>query len=324
MKREFPFPLPYSWFQLAYSEELGPGEVKPVRYFGRDLVMFRTERGRAQAFDAFCPHLGAHLGYGGSVVGETLRCPFHAWRYDCSGACVEIPYAKRIPPAAHMKTYPTIERNGMIMAWYHPSGEAPRWEIPEIEELSSEDWTTPVRREWTVRSQTQELAENTVDQAHFRYVHGTNTVASTEIDWDGPLLRVTAKAIMGTVKGEADGTIRILTFGFGFGYTRFSGIVDTLVMTTGTPIDDEHVRMHLSLTWKRLGDQASTEGVGKAFISEIERQFTQDIPIWENKIHLERPVLCDGDGPIGELRKWARQFYVEPDGRQWRESSPGS
>ena len=51
--------------------------------------------------------------------------------------------------------------------------------------------------------------------------------------------------------------------------------------------------------------------MGQAFIAEIERQFSQDIAIWENKIHLEKPLLCDGDGPIAQLRKWARQFYSE-------------
>jgi 3-ketosteroid 9alpha-monooxygenase subunit A len=49
--------------------------------------------------------------------------------------------------------------------------------------------------------------------------------------------------------------------------------------------------------------------VGRAFVAEIDRQFGQDIPIWENKIHLPRPLLCDGDGPIALLRSWARQFY---------------
>ena len=46
--------------------------------------------------------------------------------------------------------------------------------------------------------------------------------------------------------------------------------------------------------------------LGRAFIREIERQFSQDIPIWENKGHLERPMLCDGDGPIGLIRRWGR------------------
>ena len=54
-------------------------------------------------------------------------------------------------------------------------------------------------------------------------------------------------------------------------------------------------------------------GVGKAFVAEIERQLEQDIPIWENKIQHEHPLLCDGDGPIGVFRRWSRQFYCWPE-----------
>ena len=43
--------------------------------------------------------------------------------------------------------------------------------------------------------------------------------------------------------------------------------------------------------------------------AEVSRQLEQDIPIWENKVYLSRPVLCDGDGPIGVFRRWAKQFY---------------
>ena len=51
--------------------------------------------------------------------------------------------------------------------------------------------------------------------------------------------------------------------------------------------------------------------MGKAFVAEVSRQLEEDIPIWENKIYLDRPALCDGDGPIGSFRKWCKQFYVE-------------
>jgi len=310
MRPAIPLPIPYGWYQVAYSEDLPVGTVKPLEFFGRNLAAFRTTDGEARVFDAYCPHMGAHLGYGGTVVENTVRCPFHAWRFDGSGRCVEVPYAKRIPPQARMKTYPTLERNGMVMAWYHPLDLAPDWDVPEVPEIGSPEWTTPVRREWIVRSHSQELAENTVDQAHFRYVHGTHTIASTEVETKGHRLSVVSRSKVGTGKGEADGTIEIDTYGFGLGVTRFTGIVETLVITTGSPIDGERMHMHLCFTVRKTGDERFTEGVGKMFVAEIERQFGQDIPIWENKIHLERPVLCDGDGPIGELRRWAKQFYV--------------
>src|SRR5262249_44680373 len=68
MAPRFPFPrYPDGWFQVAYADELAPGDVVPLRYFGRDLVLYRTQDGAPHVLDAHCPHMGAHLGYGGSA-----------------------------------------------------------------------------------------------------------------------------------------------------------------------------------------------------------------------------------------------------------------
>src|SRR4051794_6334760 len=109
----FPFPIPNGWFVVATSDELSAGEVRSLHYFGRDLVLFRTEGGEPRLTDAYCAHLGAHLGVGGKVEGECLRCPFHGWAYDgASGHCVDIPYGggERIPAKARVRPYPTVER----------------------------------------------------------------------------------------------------------------------------------------------------------------------------------------------------------------------
>ena len=83
----YPFPPnPEGWYLLCESASLAPGDVVPLHYFGRELVLYRTEGGRAVVADAHCPHMGAHLGYGGVVDGEGIRCPFHHWRYDVDGA----------------------------------------------------------------------------------------------------------------------------------------------------------------------------------------------------------------------------------------------
>ena len=63
---------------------------------------------------------------------------------------------------------------------------------------------------------------------------------------------------------------------------------------------------------KLPGNDEATRGVARAFVAEIARQYAQDIPIWENKRYLERPLLCDGDGPILELRRYFKQFYPAP------------
>jgi phenylpropionate dioxygenase-like ring-hydroxylating dioxygenase large terminal subunit len=302
--------MPDGWFAVAFSDELATGGAKPLRYFGRELVAWRGEDGAARVFDAFCPHLGAHLGHGGRVEGDALRCPFHAWLWGPDGVCREVPYARKVPPKAHLRAWAVVEKNGLVMAWYHARGEPPGWQPPDVPDYGSPEWTPPERREWVVRSCPQELAENSVDAAHFRYVHRTNTVPETErAEIRGHVLHVVSRNRVGTPRGEQQGRIEIQAHGFGIGFTRFSGVADLLVVPCGTPIDEDHTHMRLQFSVRRLPDSDATRGVGRAFIAEIERQFEQDIPIWENKIHLERPLLVDGEAPLALLRRWGRQFY---------------
>jgi len=306
----FPFPIPNGWFAVAFGDEIARGEVKPIRYFGEDLVLFRGEDDVARVFDAYCPHLGAHLGVGGRVEGDGLRCPFHGWRYDGSGRCAEVPYARKVPPKARVRAWTTAEKNGLVMVWRHAEGAAPSYDVVDVPDYGSDAWTPPERREWIVRSCVQELAENSVDAAHFRFVHRTNTVPVTETaEIRGHQLHVISHNVVSTPRGEQRGRIEIQAHGFGIGFTRFSGIADLLVVPCGTPIDADHTHMRLQFSVKKLPNSDATRGVGKAFIAEIERQFGQDIPIWENKIHLEQPLLVEGEAPLALLRRWARQFY---------------
>ena len=93
--------------------------------------------------------------------------------------------------------------------------------------------------------------------------------------------------------------------------TRFQGIVDTLLVIAGAPVDDELHETTIHFTVRVVpGQEDATRGIGRAFIDEVTRQYTQDIPIWENKRFVENPVLCDGDGPIGTIRRYYAQFYA--------------
>ena len=65
---------------------------------------------------------------------------------------------------------------------------------------------------------------------------------------------------------------------------RFTGIVETLIVTSVTPIDGEYVDVRFSFMTKKVGNETVTANVGKAFIAEIERQLGQDIPIWGFKV----------------------------------------
>ncbi len=318
-QRYYTPPIPNGWFQVAYDDELPPGEVRPLKYFGKDLVLFRTETGALSVLDAFCPHLGAHLGHGGKVKGEALECPFHAWQFNCEGSCVAVPYAKHMPRKASLGRYYAKSVGGLIMVWHHAEGEPPTFEIPdEIPEwgnregVRNDEWTDYVRRNWKIRTRNQEMAENQVDSAHFHYVHGATNMPQSEAKVDGPIMEVISKTGMSTPMGPVEGQVHSKSWGFGFSQIRFSGIVDTLLVSSVTPIDEDNVDVRFSFTVKKVGGKDVTKGVGRAFVAEIERQLEQDTPIWENKTQWANPLLCDGDGPIGLFRRWSKQFYSWP------------
>jgi nitrite reductase/ring-hydroxylating ferredoxin subunit len=306
----FPIPpFPNGWFQVAYSDELEVNGVMPLEYFGKHLVLFRDDAGVAHVLDAFCPHLGAHLGYGGIVEDGCIRCPFHAWRFNGDGQCVEVPYANKIPPLARLDPWHVCEANGLILVWHHIGAQAPQWEVPRLAEYTSTEWTDYTRRRWKVRSHNQEMGENAVDSAHFKYVHGTPEQPMTRAEVDGHVFRAKSPVNYTTPQGTVEGGIESTNYGFGFGVVRFTGIVETMLVSSVTPIDGQYMDVRFSFKVKKLGNADATAGVGKAFIAEIERQLGQDIPIWEHKIMKSRPVLCDGDGPIGVYRRWCKQFY---------------
>ena len=38
MGKRFPVPIPNGWFAMCFADELVAGQVKPLRYFARELV----------------------------------------------------------------------------------------------------------------------------------------------------------------------------------------------------------------------------------------------------------------------------------------------
>jgi nitrite reductase/ring-hydroxylating ferredoxin subunit len=308
-----PFPVPYGWFQVAWSSELAVGDAKPLQYFGTQLVIWRDEEATVHVQEAYCPHLGAHLGYGGKVRGCEIACPFHGWRFDGEGVNTLIPYSGRTNAKGKLRVYPTVERNGLIMTWYHPHDEKPMWEIPEVPEFNDpENFTEVQTRIYDVIAPWQDLAENGVDSAHFRFVHNTEQVPELQgYEVDGPCTKMRSLQKFPTPRGIVDGRIDADSYGPGFSVIHFSGIVDTILMGCNTPIDANHCEMRFTFTVAKLGDSGLDTTVGDAFVAEIDRQVKEDKPIWENKAYLARPALADTDGPFTKFRKWASQFYAE-------------
>lgn len=315
-KHHTTLPLPNGWFAVGWSKDLLPGDVVRLHYFDEDLVLFRTRDGAAKVLDAYCPHLGAHLAEGGRVHGDTLRCPFHGWRYDGdTGECVEIPYCKKIPPRARVRAWPVVEANRMIFAWYHAEGKAPEWDVPVMPEFGLEDWTEPRLHAFEVPVHLQEMSENNCDPMHFHFVHSMPdmpTDSKVEIGEDGRFFRMTDEGERDTPLGRFHTVLERDTWQIGISSVRTLGIPNAglLLFTSTTPIDAENCisRWALCVT-RNLADVA-----GEEWMRALTKGVMDDMRIWKNKIHRPRPVLCEADTYLAHFRQWARQFYTEPVG----------
>jgi nitrite reductase/ring-hydroxylating ferredoxin subunit len=308
MDARFPFtPYPRGWFQVAWSDELPVGGVKPLSCLERELVLFRTEEGVAHVLDAYCPHLGAHLGHGGKVRQGGIQCPFHGWCFNAQGTCVEIPHAPKIPPGAVLRSWPVQELNGVILLHHAPEGVSPPWQVPALPEATDAAWMLAHKKEWRIRTHVQEISENIADPTHFRYVHSALSMPEAELSSEGHVFRMDSKMLQPTPRGPVEGRITGEAHGLGYWVIRFTGIVDVTFISAATPVGPEHVSLRHTF-FHRVPAPGASSNVARALVGEIIRQVEEDIPIWEHKLYRPRPLLSAGERAIPALRQWSRQF----------------
>jgi len=314
-------PIPFGWYCIGYSDELKPGEHRSVFYFNRRMVLFRGESGQLSLISAYCPHLGANLGEGGTVVQDSMQCPFHGWRFDGDGHCVEVPYATKIPPRAKGKcldSYIVQEVNGMVWTWYHPENAEPSFEVERMKEVESGEWTDYQKKQWRFKSHVQETGENAVDSAHFEFVHKIGGITEkpeiTFVDHRRESYLYLAMSVFDEqgekIEGEyIDGVIFTANCGPGQTWTRQKGMADLLIIGLPTPVSETEVELRFACSVPKA-QKGEQEIISQAIIQNAMDQVEQDMPIWEHKIYQEDPILCDGDGPIAQYRKWFKQFYA--------------
>jgi phenylpropionate dioxygenase-like ring-hydroxylating dioxygenase large terminal subunit len=132
------FPVFNNWNQVALgwyfalsSYSLKKGETRAINLCGHELVLFRGINGVVSALDAYCPHMGTHLGRG-KVVGNRIQCFFHHWQFNGNGTCELIPCQRNIPEKAKLNSYDVAELYGSI--WVYPGVKAPSilTEFPDL------------------------------------------------------------------------------------------------------------------------------------------------------------------------------------------------
>ncbi|WP_019925218.1 Rieske 2Fe-2S domain-containing protein [Nocardia sp. BMG111209] len=337
--RDWPYEaFPTGWYQIGYSAELKTGDVEPVKYFDQQLVLFRTEDGQASLLDAYCPHLGAHLGYGGKVQGDCIECPFHGWQWRGDGSLGTIPYDPEADRRVRIPAWHTREVAGLLLAWYDGFGREPFWEWPGITEFLDEENFYPIFPQGADHIGIRKIipqspVENTPDFEHFPYVHGAGR-AGNPILWEEKehYLRTRISFLFGANKaktwltpdGPMEGEIETEAWGLGLSNARFKvGEFVTSQLTATTPVDAEHSKLFDTITATREPGDAGDEPTGRSgkMITFQKGQIRHDFKIWENQRYVEHPPFAGREADAyASFRRWSKQFYFGPNG----ESKPAA
>jgi phenylpropionate dioxygenase-like ring-hydroxylating dioxygenase large terminal subunit len=160
------------WLPALLAEELPEPDCAPVRLqlLSERLVAFRDSQGRLGAIDEFCAHRGVSLWFGRNEESG-LRCPYHGWKYDVTGQCVDVPsepsesgYCERIK----LKGYALIERGGVIWIYMGPpelKPSEPEWEFA----------TVPANQSFTSKRLQEcnwlQALEGGIDSSHVSFLH---------------------------------------------------------------------------------------------------------------------------------------------------------
>jgi phenylpropionate dioxygenase-like ring-hydroxylating dioxygenase large terminal subunit len=175
---------PASWFFFCPTDELRREPVAK-RILGRDLVAFRTASGKIAVLDARCSHLGANLGRG-QVVGETIQCPFHNWRFGCDGRCESVSGGGEIPSFARQQSYPVVERHGLVFFF---NGSEALFPLPFFEGENPEDFRAGKVFSYTAQADWFMVAAQGFDTHHFETVHDRRLLQPPETDCPAPFVR---------------------------------------------------------------------------------------------------------------------------------------
>jgi phthalate 4,5-dioxygenase oxygenase subunit len=257
------------WIPALMSSEVPTPDSPPVRLrlLGENLIGFRTTSGQTGIIVNACPHRGASLFFGRNEE-EGLRCVYHGWKFDTTGACVDMPSEpaeSNFRNKVKVMAYPTEERNGVIWVYMGPRQEPPP--LPGLEPNLKEGGT--VQKFLRDCSWLQSF-EGDLDTTHIGFLHfghvKAEDVEPKSMDYYTLARRDPKMAVVDTEWGAAYGSNRpaeddttywrIGQYLMPFYAMPPTGILGIRMQVIAiVPVDDEH-----SMRWQIGGPQGQGAG----------------------------------------------------------------
>jgi 3-ketosteroid 9alpha-monooxygenase subunit A len=297
------------WYRVAFTQETN-GDVTPAAIGPLRLVLVRRPDGIA-AYDAVCPHRGAHLGYGGTLAGDVVVCPFHGRRIGL-GEQSGRPY--------WVRAYRTLDVGGsvfVLLSEQHENGLT-----AFIERLAPTHYFVP-GFVLAARVAPEYVIENVFDTDHFRAVHGISRRPQLQVR-QGDNGELSVEAVFETRKPNPWQEGYTAAHDGGGVKTRFLAHVFSptlcaselgeegsaqIVFTSATPTPDGSsiIRVSLAVTATAEGEPPPEEFI-LALMRDSRKAFEQDMVVWEH-LAPEAPVrYARSDRPIIEYRKFCERL----------------
>ncbi len=188
------FPRNY-WYVAAWDHEVRRQELFRRRICNQPVVLYRREDGNPVALEDRCCHRHMPLSEG-KLRGDNVECAYHGLTFNPSGTCIRIPSQKVIPPEAHVRSYPVVEKYQWIWIWMGDPALADPEKIEDFHWMDDPYWRAKGER-LDLPGNYQLLVDNLLDLTHLQFVHpttlGTEAISAAPIttEREGDLIRVT-------------------------------------------------------------------------------------------------------------------------------------
>lgn len=158
------------WLPIAISSQVKISTTRKVRVLCEDLLLFRTPNGSLGLIDEHCPHRRASL-VCGLIDDEGIRCPYHGWKFNKNGACLEMPSEHKNPglkDKVKTTSYPVEELGGFVFAYLgsDPKPLLPRYDLFVWDNVLRDIGQATIPCNWL------QIMENSIDPIHFEWLHG--------------------------------------------------------------------------------------------------------------------------------------------------------